>query len=185
MDKVCLTCHNQPVAVEDGRVIPNMNPVLTKSKFLHGPVRAGNCSGCHDPHSSDEKLLLKRPFTSSFYAPFDVDNFALCFKCHTDKMVLEPKTTNLTNFRNGSENLHYMHVNRTKKGRTCRTCHVIHGSNFPKHMAANVPFEGSDWAMPIRHDITPTGGSCAPGCHKAKAYDREHPTTRPAPKGTK
>jgi predicted CXXCH cytochrome family protein len=185
MDKVCLKCHNQPVTADGGRVIPNMAPVLTKSKFLHGPVRSGNCSGCHDPHGTDEKALLKRPFAQSFYASFDVKNFALCFKCHTDKMVLAPKTTNLTNFRNGSDNLHYKHVNRTRKGRTCRTCHVIHGSDRPKHMAENVPFEGSDWPMPIRHDITPTGGTCAPGCHKSRAYDREHPTTRPAPKGTK
>lgn len=185
MDRICLKCHNQPVTIEGGRVIPNMEPVLAKSRFLHGPVRAGNCSGCHDPHGADGKMLLKRPFTQSFYAPFSLDNFALCFKCHTDQMVMAAKTADLTNFRNGRLNLHYIHVNRSRKGRTCRTCHVIHGSNLPRHMAANVPFEGSDWPMPIRHDMTRTGGKCAPGCHKPRAYDREHPTSRPASKGTK
>jgi len=185
MDKVCLKCHNQPIANEQGRVISNMEPTLTKSKYLHGPVRSGNCSGCHEPHGSDEKMLLKGAFSQSFYASFDVKNFELCFKCHTEEMVKTPKTEEMTSFRNGRLNLHYIHVNRSTKGRTCRTCHVIHGSDNPKHMADTVPFEGSAWAMPIRHEITQTGGTCSPGCHKPRGYDRKHPTSRPASKGTK
>ena len=63
------------------------------------------------------------------------------------------------------------------------SCDACHGSNLPKHMASEVPFEGSDWPLPIGFEKTPTGGRCAPGCHKALAYDREHPTSRPTTRG--
>jgi hypothetical protein len=112
-----------------------------------------------------------------------VGNFALCFGCHAKETVLVPRTRELTNFRDGEINLHYVHVNRQDKGRTCKTCHEIHGSNLPKHMATEVPFEGSAWPMPIRFEQTATGGRCAPGCHKPASYDRLRAgaTTRGAP----
>lgn len=90
----------------------------------------------------------------------------------------------LTNFRDGDLNLHYLHVNRDKKGRSCRTCHEIHGSDLPAHVATSVPFEGSGWPLPIGFKKTPSGGSCAPGCHKPYGYDRVEPIgwgAKPAP----
>jgi len=179
MDEVCLRCHDRPITTEDGRVIADMRPELKESKYRHGPVRSGQCSACHDAHGEDRRMLLRRPFAETFYAPFDVGNFALCFGCHSSEMVLLDKTVELTSFRNGQDNLHYRHVYRDRKGRTCRTCHEIHGSNLPKHMASEVPFEGSDWPLPIRFEKTQTGGRCSPGCHNPAAYDRNRPVTRP------
>lgn len=190
-DAGCLQCHDRPIRTHDDRTIRNMAPVLTKSKYLHGPIREGNCSACHDPHAADHASLLKRPFTGSFYADFDLGNFTLCFDCHTKQLVIKKRTANLTGFRNGDLNLHFLHVNRDKKGRTCRSCHEIHGSNLPRHMATDVPFAGSKWRVPIRHEMTAEGGSCRPGCHESRAYDRlnpkvyprRRPTTRPAERG--
>ena len=115
---------------------------------------------------------------------------ACSFTCHEPDSVLESKTTTLTNFRDGEVNLHYLHVNRDDKGRSCKTCHELHGSNLPNHMASEVPFEGSKWAMPIEYQKTERGGGCTPGCHDTKTYDRggaatviparEQPTTRGA-----
>ena len=52
-------------------------------------------------------------------------------------------------------------------------------------MRDSVPY--GNWTMPINFKRTETGGSCAPGCHKAFAYDRNNPvlitppsTTQPA-----
>jgi hypothetical protein len=59
----------------------------------------------------------------------------------------------------------------------------MHGSDLPRHMASSVPFEGSNWSMPINYEQKPNGGSCAPGCHTPQAYDRLKPTTRPAARG--
>lgn len=177
MDAVCLQCHDKGVKAADGRVVENMKPVLMESKFLHGPVQAGDCSACHQAHGSSRAELLRQPFPKSFYAPFSVENYSLCFSCHEKDMVLTAKTTSLTDFRDGDRNLHFVHVNREDKGRSCRTCHVVHGSDLPRHMAGSVPFEGSNWAMPIRYEAAADGGRCAPGCHESFVYNRSKPVT--------
>ncbi len=179
MDQTCLTCHDKPLKAADGHTIKNMKPVLTQSEFLHGPIRAGSCSGCHDPHGAKHDSLLDRAFPKSFYAPFDLKQYDLCFGCHESKMVLTKQTTNLTNFRDGPTNLHYAHVNNDEKGRTCKTCHALHGSDLPNHIATEVPFEGSNWTMPIGYEKTIDGGTCSPGCHKPRSYNRRSPATRP------
>jgi predicted CXXCH cytochrome family protein len=169
---LCLHCHDQPQLATDGRTIPDMRPALRDRKFVHGPVRAGQCNACHEVHGSRNAMLLRKYFPPQFYEAFDLANYALCFECHSQALVLEPQTANLTNFRDGDRNLHYLHVNRPEKGRSCRTCHAIHGSNLPRHIAADVPFEGGGWPLPIRYEATATGGRCSPGCHEPKEYRR-------------
>jgi len=173
-DKVCLTCHDKDVKAADGRMLASMKGPLASTN-LHGPVKTGSCSECHSPHAGGTyPNLLKANAPKGFYsyAAFNVADYALCFGCHDKQLVLQPKTTALTSFRNGDENLHFVHVNRAEKGRTCKTCHEVHGSDLPKHMASTVGFEGSGWAMPINYVQTAEGGSCAPGCHKEREYKR-------------
>ncbi len=183
MDRVCMTCHDQPVKAADGRSIESMAPALA-SEFLHGPIRAGECSQCHNAHGSNEPRLLTGKFPRTFYTPFELDKYALCFRCHQPQLVTTEKTATLTNFRDGQTNLHYLHVNRDPKGRSCRSCHSMHGSNLPNHIAASVEFEGSAWEMKINYLKTAEGGSCSPGCHAPRAYSRAaatQPTTRGEP----
>jgi predicted CXXCH cytochrome family protein len=178
-DKVCMTCHDKDVKAADGRTLPGMAKALA-SKNLHGPVKNGSCSDCHLPHAADQPNLLKKYFPDTFYAKFDLNNYALCFSCHDQQLVLK-STTTLTNFRDGDKNLHFVHVNRDEKGRTCKTCHEVHGSDLPKHMAATVPFEGSNWPMPINYTEKADGGTCAPACHAEKTYTRSKTAgTQPA-----
>ena len=178
MDNVCAACHVKPILTAGGRTIAAVAPSVL-GKNLHGPIRAGDCSACHQAHGSENGSLLRKPFPESFYAPFDVQTYALCFTCHEKDLVMQQQTTTLTNFRDGSRNLHYVHVHQSEKGRTCKTCHEIHGSDLPNHMASSVPFEGSTWAMPIRYERRPDGGRCSPGCHQSYTYSRTA-TTRPA-----
>ncbi|MBI1336891.1 MAG: hypothetical protein GC164_08005 [Phycisphaera sp.] len=177
-DKLCMTCHNEPVKAHDGREIASMTDTLSR-KFLHGPVRSGDCTACHNVHGSSYTRLLTKAFPESFYAKFDLRNYVLCFSCHDKELVLDEKTASLTNFRDGDENLHYVHVHKAEKGRTCKTCHSIHGSDLPNHMASDVPFEGSNWPMPIKFEKTTDGGSCSPGCHEPKTYSRDKKTGNP------
>lgn len=170
-DHLCMRCHNEPIRASDGRTIPDMQPTLNR-RFLHGPVRAGDCAACHSVHGGENARLLVKRFPDTFYASFDLTNYALCFGCHSDDLVLAETTDQLTGFRDGDRNLHYLHVHRDKKGRTCKTCHDIHGSDRPDHIATDVPFEGSQWAMPINFSKTDDGGSCSPGCHETKTYRR-------------
>ena len=61
---ICLNCHE---AIQES----------LKSRFVHPLLKMGECSGCHDPHtSSHEKLLIA-----------DVNN--LCSGCH--KKVIPEK----------------------------------------------------------------------------------------------
>jgi predicted CXXCH cytochrome family protein len=185
MANLCLRCHNRPQQATDGRTIPDMRPVLRDRKFLHGPVRTGQCNACHEVHGSSNARLLRQYFPPQFYAAFDLANYALCFGCHSQSIVLEQQTSSLTNFRDQDRNLHFLHVNRTDKGRSCRTCHEIHGSNLPRHMASEVPFEGGGWSMPIRFEPTPTGGRCSPGCHETREYRRIPTAPAPTRAGTR
>jgi hypothetical protein len=66
-------------------------------------------------------------------------------------------------------------VNRTKRGRTCRACHDTHTSDHAHIIREAVSYGTSDWELPINYKPTPTGGSCATGCHQTLRYDRDNP----------
>lgn len=170
---LCQSCHSQDIVTADGETISGTAHQLESKLYLHGPVRQRDCGACHNSHGSDHHRLLFANYTPEFYARFDLENFRLCFSCHPQRGVLTEQTTNLTDFRNGNENLHYLHINKPEKGRTCRACHATHGSDLPKHIADWAKF--GQWEMPIRYEKTATGGSCDSGCHGPRAYDRETP----------
>ena len=141
--------------------------------YLHGPVRQRDCGACHNSHGSDHFRLLVGEYSPEFYARFDLDNFELCFSCHPQRGVLTERSTELTDFRNGSLNLHYLHVNKPEQGRTCRACHATHGADEPRQIREWVWF--GQWKLPITFTKTATGGTCQSGCHVERAYDREDP----------
>ncbi len=170
---LCMTCHDKPVEISKDEVLPAFTDQIKDKKFLHGPVAENNCSGCHITHGSEYFRLLAKEYPPQFYAPFSKENYALCFSCHPESVVLTRETSDLTDFRNGTLNLHYVHVNKPDRGRTCRSCHATHASNLPKHIRESVPY--GVWNLPIRFKKTETGGSCTPGCHLPYSYDRQSP----------
>jgi predicted CXXCH cytochrome family protein len=170
---LCVSCHNKEIEMDNGKTLANFQAEIEGKKFLHGPVADKECNGCHIAHGSDHFRLLTMEYPARFYAPYDEKNYQLCFSCHPGDRVKTEETTTLTEFRNGSLNLHYLHVNKPDRGRTCRACHATHASNHPKHVREGVPY--GKWEIPIHFEKTTTGGSCQPGCHKTAAYDREKP----------
>jgi hypothetical protein len=80
-------------------------------------------------------------------------------------------TRTLTGFRDGDRNLHFLHVNKEKRGRTCRACHELHAAENSVQIRQEVSY--GKWLMPINFTKEETGGSCHPGCHRIKAYDRK------------
>lgn len=171
--KICLGCHDKPVDAPDGRTIAALTEVTDPRQVKHGPIRDGNCSGCHKTHGSDHSRLLVQEYPETFYQSFSLDKYALCFTCHDQQLVLAPTAGGLTGFRNGDQNLHFMHVNKKDKGRNCRACHNAHASPNELHVRDSVPY--GNWQMPINFKKSDTGGSCSPGCHKPFTYDRENP----------
>lgn len=168
---LCLSCHDREYKQKGGKSVMDMKKWLAENTDHHGPIKQKDCSGCHDPHGSVNFRILRNPYPPTFYKAFKTENYNLCFGCHEKTIVLNPETTKLTNFRNGNINLHFKHVNKPVKGRTCRACHETHASNHPKHIRDAVPFGA--WEIPVNYEKTKTGGSCTPGCHKLKKYDRK------------
>lgn len=164
--KLCLSCHNKPIAV-GGRTIQNMSATIEGSKYVHGAIDNG-CTACHNPHASNNQNILKLAYPPSNYAAGKVASYALCFDCH-EKGLLEDINFEETGFRDGTRNLHYVHITKDK-GRSCFNCHNVHASNNLYLIADKVKF--GTWEMPIRWQKVGKGGSCAPGCHGEKKYSR-------------
>ncbi|HRT94295.1 MAG TPA: cytochrome c3 family protein, partial [Planctomycetota bacterium] len=186
----CLSCHDRTLTVAAAgpagaepatRTIPSIKEQLTARKHVHPPMEDKDCGLCHTAHASSHVSLLLEEYPPGFYAPFDLKSYALCLQCHEKKPFTEEKTKVATGFRNGTLNLHYLHVNKPVKGRTCRACHASHASDQPLQIRDAVPFGRGGWMLPVRFEQTKTGGSCASGCHVPRAYDREHPVDYTAP----
>jgi predicted CXXCH cytochrome family protein len=165
----CMACHDREYK-KGNYTVANMKEVLANNKDLHGPIRQKDCSGCHNTHGSSNFRMLREYFPALFYAPYDERNYKLCFMCHEKNLAKQEFTTTMTNFRNGNQNLHFVHVNKMVKGRTCRACHDAHGTNNPKHVRDAVPFGA--WDLPVNFQKTENGGKCVPGCHQLFVYDR-------------
>ncbi len=174
---LCMKCHNDKTKTDRGYVVPAMPELSDETASRHGPVNDGECGACHQSHGSDQKLLLVRANNNTFYQSLAADNYQLCFSCHDLRLAKDEKTASATQFRNGAENLHALHVNRGERGRNCRVCHATHASHNPRHVNQAVRF--GQWEMPIRFKMTETGGSCDTGCHPDYPYDRVRPATRP------
>jgi predicted CXXCH cytochrome family protein len=166
----CLGCHNEELVRPNGTRVVNMAALLRENPNQHGPIRQGDCSACHNPHASAVPNLLTEAYPELFYAPFNPDNYKLCFRCHRSELASAPDGQGVTQFRNGNLNLHYVHVSKPAKGRTCRACHAVHASKSPAHIAEVVPY--GNWKYTIKFEETANGGTCAPACHVARTYDR-------------
>lgn len=170
-DQLCLRCHSQTAHTANGSAVASTLTLIGHAANKHRPVLEGRCTACHSPHGSAYPHLLVREFADGMYASFAVERYSLCFGCHDSKKIMSETTTTATGFRDGGRNLHAVHVNRAK-GRTCGVCHDPHASDNLMLIRDQVPFGESKWQLPINFEKSKVGGSCGPGCHGEKSYDR-------------
>jgi len=161
---LCFDCHDavSESLDEDG-----------DSRSRHSPAEQGECSSCHDPHASQVARLLTAGYPTDMYGKFTEERYGVCFECHDVELVTEEQTSEATQFRNGTLNIHYLHVAKNAKGRGCNLCHTPHASVQDRLIRPTLAF--SEWEMPIHFKATETGGYCGPACHSAKRYDRVDP----------
>lgn len=74
-EKECMFCHDENAVGEMTYPEPDLcyachEDYTYKYENLHGPVDAGYCTQCHDPHSSKNEKLTRLPGNE------------LCFYCH-------------------------------------------------------------------------------------------------------
>jgi predicted CXXCH cytochrome family protein len=166
---ICLSCHGKDNVGKPA--LQNIKAQMEGKKFLHGPIKKGQCTACHDPHGSDYFRMLAGNYPKTLYAPYQEGAYGACLKCHEKNLLKFPETTIYTKFRNGKRNLHFVHV-AGRKGRSCRVCHEPHASDGERLIRKEGAQFGG-WKIPLNFKITSTGGSCEPGCHRAFKYDRE------------
>lgn len=170
---LCISCHNvDSMKGVDGKPLQNTKAWLDSNKDWHDPVKAKDCSACHVSHAGEHFRLLTEDYPKTFYAMYDPRTYALCNSCHKEQAYSSPKTTTLTAFRDGDNNLHYLHLNQGTRGRTCRACHEVHASTQPHHIRESVPYGSSGWSLKLNFRKTENGGSCNKTCHAEKAYSR-------------
>jgi predicted CXXCH cytochrome family protein len=169
----CLECHKQEIKVSKDRTVAGVPELANTAMHRHGPIEKGECAGCHTVHGGDRDRLLTGNYSNSFYQAFSDEAYELCFKCHNRQLALAQPADTQTKFRDGSRNLHAVHVNiegGSAQGRSCRACHSIHASKNEQQINDNVPF--GQWKLPINFIPNESGGSCSPGCHKPAKYNR-------------
>ncbi len=200
--QVCFGCHDRRVQAGETSLIDMKGWVDAHpdAGMRHGPVQEGQCPACHEPHGTDNFRILKGSYPQALYVPFSPKEFGLCFGCHDRRLVEQSPLPagppspappawagpdggqrltrdGVTGFRNGDENLHVRHVNKIDKGRTCRLCHDVHASDQPHHLREATPFGA--WEFSLQYEPTATGGSCWPGCHVRRYYDRTEKRENP------
>lgn len=77
LDGECKVCHpggvGRTTPVSEARFCSACHDPKTGSKYLHGPLGAGQCSVCHDPHGSSQPDFLVMGVRT------------LCLQCHAQK----------------------------------------------------------------------------------------------------
>ena len=173
----CMACHKDPIVVSKDVTVAGVPELADATLHRHGPIQKGDCAGCHTVHGGERDRLLVANYTKSFYQTYSEESYELCFKCHDKELILAQPATTQTGFRDGTRNLHAVHVKSPTQGRSCRACHSIHASKFEAEINETVQF--GQWKLPINFKPTETGGSCAPGCHKVEKYERVKPAATP------
>ena len=96
MTQLCATCHADTIARGE------------RSPTKHAPIRDGNCTACHDPHASDNVLMMKEAQVNEG-----------CGKCHDyQKHASHPIGEKLRDPRNRNLSL------------DCLSCHRAHGTEY-------------------------------------------------------
>lgn len=120
--KLCLDCHDK-------------FQEKLKSQFVHTPVKNGECSECHNPHTSSHGKLL-----------YDDPNKA-CFKCHEDVVPKKAKSSHKIAMEGNCVKCHDPHGSNNKSNllkagnELCFSCHKTLGDAIAKVKFKHNPVE--------------------------------------------
>jgi predicted CXXCH cytochrome family protein len=162
--KLCLSCH-----VDFGEKL--------KSKFIHTPVKTAECSGCHNPHTSNHGKLLS------------ASTKAICVTCHDKLIPSKPVSTHQIAAEGNCVQCHDPHASNNKANllragnALCTSCHKALGDNLAKIKFKHKPVEDGCLNCHEPHASgksahllkSPVPELCV-GCHKpdSPSFARQH-----------
>jgi len=188
-DGSCTDCHS-PHASSVRALLLDEVSILCKechdvpdemTTVLHTALSDGECTDCHQPHAGSLPKLLVGNYNNKRYPKgFNEEMYSLCFECHDTSLITGPAEG--TEFRDGSKNLHDLHVQgavkpnkygivKRGKARSCSVCHDPHGSSQSHNLIRNYSCEGV-FCFTMTFYALEDGGKCMVGCHKPKSYHR-------------
>jgi predicted CXXCH cytochrome family protein len=109
--KLCTDCHDEFAG-------------LLKKRFLHTPVAEGDCSGCHNPHTSKHEMLLA------------ADAASICLECHDDMIPPEAQSAHEVFLEGKCVSCHDPHASDNKMvllrggSQLCFECHEAMGEKI-------------------------------------------------------
>ena len=193
--KLCLACHT------------DFEQTLKKAS-VHTPVKAGECSGCHDPHvSSHDKLLPRKKGRSAWSATRQRVGKArsrhkavaegACEKCHDPHASDNPN--NLIGRGNDlcvgchkelGESIKTAKFRHDPVERGCLTCHAAHGSDQSQHLLKTAEpslclgcHKPGTPAFQSRHQNYPVAKATCTSCHDPRVESSGAAAERRAPAG--
>ncbi len=140
-EKECASCHDQAtmgsfIQPQPGLCYQCHDDFNTNYKTLHGPVAAGFCTECHNPHQSKEKYLLLK------------NGEKLCFTCHDSEEVKENQFHNIAEETN------------------CVNCHNPHGGENQFVLQKGACFKcHDDFKNQYKYLHGPVAGGFCMECH--------------------
>ena len=133
----------------------------------HSPSRITNGnggSGPKGPHGSAFVPLLERRLKLTDGTPYNPDNFALCYKCHSSIVV--------DSEQNNSWSGHRKHIEDYRAA--CITCHDTHAATQPHLINFNTAY-----VLPLNGQLRylstgPNHGTCTLTCHDGTGHNQSH-----------
>ncbi|NTW15893.1 MAG: cytochrome C [Syntrophaceae bacterium] len=152
--KVCLTCH------------ASFSEKM-KSAFVHTPLKQGECTGCHSPHTSSHGKMLA------------VDPNKICFSCHAAMVSGKAKSSHKVVAEGGCIKCHDPHAAANKFNlklageKLCLECHKELGEAIGKAKRKHKPVTSGCLTCHDPHESTTAlhllkkdvPGLCK-GCHQ-------------------
>lgn len=152
-ENVCLQCHQEKRG-------------MFSEEYLHGPVAAGGCSVCHDPHGSAYDYSLVSPVA------------ILCLSCHPEMEPESKREVVHPPFAKGRcDACHDPHAAAYRwqltKGsqQLCMTCHTEDG-DLARHAHPYNVVPSGPLSVPLQ--LTPRGELECLSCHNPHAADAPH-----------
>jgi predicted CXXCH cytochrome family protein len=120
--KLCVECHDE---FED----------RLKRRYLHTPLSEGDCTGCHDPHTSNSAMLLA------------AESGALCYECHDEMDESNARSVHEVFAEGKCAECHDPHSSDNKMilikagSALCFECHEALGERVGRNEYAHDPVE--------------------------------------------